>query len=171
MGQREIEIAEALKQFTPPAEAPSEGFLPLIDRGEHRTVSTKDYRPVNTPTVKVSGQLAVDLIQDDMAMEGFKLVEVKDDQAVFVADPDLKARADLRKSYQEYRNLWGDGAARRNWNGVPDSPAEYCRKIAAGEPMYPQPYEPPPKDPVQARFEALEAEVKRLSAMTAKYPA
>jgi hypothetical protein len=37
--------------------------------------------------------------------------------------------------------------------------------------MYPQPYEPPPKDPAEQRFEDLAARIAGLEQMTPKLPA
>jgi hypothetical protein len=174
MADYDDEIAAALVAF-PPATTPeaSQGFAPLIVRPERKVVSVKDYSPAIAPDRKVSdADLAVRLAEDDQAMLGFRLVshDAATGKAVFEADPALKSQADLRRSYQAYRNAWGTKAAKREINGVPDSAMEFCRKIAAGEPMFPLPDEPPPKDPVQARFEALEAEVKRLTALTPRLP-
>ena len=168
MSTYDEELAAAAAIYTPPpTPEASEGFLPLIDRAERKVVSTKNYRPATGPSATVNGDLAVRLAEDDQAALGYRKVshDLVTGESVFEYDAQLAARASLRRSYLEYRTNWGTGASMRKWNGVPDSPAEYCRKIAAGEPMYPQPDPEPVIDPVKKRFDDLEKEVKRLSAM------
>jgi len=171
--QYDEELAAAAAIYTPPAtEQPSEGFLPLIDRAERKVVSTKNYRPATGPSQTVNGDLAVRLAEDDAAMSGYKKVshDPVTGESVFEYDAQLAARANLRSLYSEYRTAWGTGASLRRWNGVPDSPAVFCRKLANGEPLLPQPDPEPVIDPVKKRFDDLEKEVKRLSAMTPRLP-
>jgi hypothetical protein len=164
-------IADALATYVPPTEEPSQQFPPLIPRAEHKVVSTKDYRPkTGGSSVKVQGQLAVDLIQDDYALEGWRLVEVKGDEVILEKDDNLQAQANLRKDYQAYRNQWGDRAAHRQINGAPDSPMEFVRKVANGLPLFPEPDVPTPVDPAEARIRSLEATVARLEGLLPKLP-
>ncbi len=164
MANFDEEIAAAMAVYTPPIPEPSsEGFLPLIDRPETKVVSVKDgYRSATGPSKLVqAGSLAVRLAEDDQAALGYVMVshDAATGECVFQYDAQMAARASLRKSYIQYRENWGSGASRRLWNGLPDSPAVFCRKLANGEPMYPQPEPEPVIDPKEKRMADLEKEV------------
>jgi hypothetical protein len=168
--ERQAAIQASVATFVPPVPEASENFPPLISRAEHKVVSTRDYAPKSAPGTKVSGQLAVNCAEDDNALDGWRLVEVKGEEAIFERDDNLQAQANLRKDYQAYRESWGHGAALRRWNGAPVSPMEYVRRVIAGEPLLPVAEAPEVIDPAEKRIRDLEATVARLEGMTAKLP-
>jgi hypothetical protein len=151
---------------------PSLQFGPMIEPTNEVRVSTEEYVPAEVHgdrRFKISGAGARAIIREDMAHKGMALVgeDPTSHEMIFAPDATLAAEAAKRQAYEAYRRAWGDGAARRKWNGVPLAPKEWEAIVATGADPFPQPFVPEPPTPEQVlerRIAALEAMIPRLPA-------
>ena len=160
------QIAQALRDYVPPAPEPSEQFPPLLDKPDRRVVKLRDYRPVATPSVKLSGEMAKTMAENDAALDGYRLVSASETEAVFEFDPELGGRAELQKSYARYTAQWSHAAALAQVRGAPLSPMAFVARLAAGEPLFDPPDVPKPISAEEARLRAIEEKLARVPVAT-----
>jgi hypothetical protein len=160
------QIAQALRDYVPPAPESSEGFPPLLDKPDRRVVKLRDYRPVATPSIRLNGEMAKEMAENDAALDGFKLVSASETEAVFELDSELAGRAQLRKEYSRYTAQWSHAAALAQVRGAPLSPMAFVAKIAAGEPLFEPPDVPKPISAEEARLRKIEEKLARVPIAT-----
>jgi hypothetical protein len=155
-------VAEALQTYVPPTPEPSEQFPDLLDRPNRRIVKLRNYRPVATPSVKLSGSFAREMAENDAALDGYRLVSATEEEATFEFDSELAGRAQLRKDHELYVKQWSHAAALGQVGGAPLSPVQYMARMAAGEPLFEPPEAPVVIDPAEARLRAIEEKLARV---------
>ncbi len=153
----------------------SQGFGPMVEPSQEIRVSTVDYAsPTGGGRFKVSGAGAKAIIIEDMAHKGLALAgeDPTSHELIFTPDAALATEATLRAGYEAYRHEWGSRASKREpgYNGVPYSPATYRKFIEAGLDPWPIIDQPEPLSESEARIRALEADVKRLTALLPNLP-